>query len=716
VNSDSTAPGPKGVDQSASLAEGQILHRMLQDESGQDYYVYVPTAGGRDAPIFVSIHDISRDAEEQAKAFAKICEARGAVLVAPHFAVDRYPEYQRLGRSKEPKNAGPRADATLDAILAEVTSLLGTTKSSTHLFGFAAGARFAMRYTMANPTHVGGAVIAMAGTYTFPDPERRFPQGIAPGDRRPELSFDPDRFLRVPMTVFAEENEAVSKRPRRLERVGESPGALSRSNGRKWVDAMAAAAEERQLQPRVWFEPIDGPVHSFKALTENPGLIDRIFDALFGSAIDASSSTANPNETVEGSETDTTEAAAPVEREPVWSILRSLPSLSPREAGRTLKDLIAREIQNVRNSPTPLWQRIRPIALPMILIGGLIAMAAPIAFWGHYRSTHLVSREATVRGHIADLGARVDGVVLAIEVDAGDQVEAGQVLARLDDRHFQAKLMQARSEFQKATSELDVERLAIANERKRLESSLRGMSAELSAARSETAAAESRAEESLRRLNLQKTLAQDGLVAEERIRTAETELRTARAMAAASRADQKVAVAGQDLAEVEYEGIAVRESRIAVLESDIAGYEAELAVAMADIEATIIRAPEGGAVVRRIVEPGGSTVVGQPIISIWLGEETWVEAWVDEDDLGFLEVGSPATVTFKSHPDQEFAGVVEMLAVSTDVELPDSEVPQPRHERMRDAPVISVRIRLENPPEDLFPGLSAIVGIRKKDS
>ena len=114
------------------------------------------------------------------------------------------------------------------------------------------------------------------------------------------------------------------------------------------------------------------------------------------------------------------------------------------------------------------------------------------------------------------------------------------------------------------------------------------------------------------------------------------------------------------------------------------------------------------------VEPGGATVTGQPVISIWIGEEVWVEAWVDENALGDLAVGGKATVTFPSYPDLEFSGVVERIGVSTDFELPDSEVPQPRNERMRAAPVIGVRIRLDETEHELFPGLSAIVGIQKR--
>ena len=284
----------------------------------------------------------------------------------------------------------------------------------------------------------------------------------------------------------------------------------------------------------------------------------------------------------------------------------------------------------------------------------------------------------------------------------------------VEDRHFQARLRQASAQLEKATRELEVERLAIANEKLRLDGSLREVSAGSSAARAELQAVESRAQEALRQLELQRSLVAKGLIAEEKVRLAETAYRTAQALVAASHAEHRAAAAAQQLAEVATAGLAIRQKRVSVLESNISGFRAELAVAEANLAGTIIRAPDDGAVVRRIVEPGGATVAGQPIISIWAGEETWVEAWVDESDLADIELGARATVNFASYPDQEFAGAVETISVSTDFELPDSAVLQPRHERMRDAPVIAVRIKLIDFEGDLFPGLSAVVGIRKK--
>jgi membrane fusion protein (multidrug efflux system) len=141
--------------------------------------------------------------------------------------------------------------------------------------------------------------------------------------------------------------------------------------------------------------------------------------------------------------------------------------------------------------------------------------------------------------------------------------------------------------------------------------------------------------------------------------------------------------------------------------------QARLERAEADLDSASIRAPEDGSIVRRIVQPGGSVEAGQPIIVMRLGHDVWIEAWVDEDDIGFVRLGSIATVTFHSLPGREFTGVVDNIGLTTDLEVPAADVPKPRSSRMRSAPVVGLRIRLEKPPPELVPGLSAVVAIRK---
>ncbi|HZL83932.1 MAG TPA: efflux RND transporter periplasmic adaptor subunit [Candidatus Krumholzibacteria bacterium] len=377
-------------------------------------------------------------------------------------------------------------------------------------------------------------------------------------------------------------------------------------------------------------------------------------------------------------------------------------------------------IKRIRAAPLPevLPSRGKPsrrrrIIMTVIAAGVALAIAVPVVLWTRYRITHVVSRNALVKGSITNVGAQLDGVVTSVEVESGQQVQAGQILARFEDHQLQATVQRAQSRFEKATRELEVERMAIEHERRRLGSLVTEASARVAAAKAQVDAAQSQADDAKTRHELRQTLAQEGVIATEEVRAAETVRRTADAMGATAEADEQAAEAARDLAQVESEGLAVREEHIRVLEADVSMFRAELDLAEADLKAALIRAPGDGWVVRRIAEPGGSVVVGQPILALWIGKGVWVEAWIDEDDLGKVAAGSSARVTLKPYPDRVFSGVVETIGVSTDYELPDTAVPQPRNSRMRAEPVVCVRIRLDE-PEGLFPGLSAVVGIRKK--
>ncbi len=683
MNSQGPSLNAEDIDDSSPLAEKQILHRQVQDGSGLDYFIYRPSLDSTAGPLFVAVHDISRNARAQASAFTDVCDRFGATLVAPHFAVNRYPNYQRLGRSRYALDRGKGADEALDDILEEVATLVSVQTKQIYLFGYAAGGRFAMRYAMTHPERVAGVVIASPGTYTFPNPDKRFPQGIGPDPRRSNLRLKLEDFLRVPMTVIEAVGDSEQRRPRRrVQAVGPS-GAPQSERGRNWVSAMRAAADACQLKSLISYREIPGSFESFDAFVEKGSLPDRVFEALPGPLF-----------------------GLPVVHAP------ALPDRRPELGGSlALRGATDADFESALAPPPPRWRRI---ASRSLLLAGLVAVLLPLGLWINYRSTHVISRDAVVRSHIADVGARVDGVVASVEVDAGDLVSAGQVVARIEDSNFRAKARQAASQLERAIQKLEVERLAIENERQRLSGSLREVSAGLSAARAEVQVAESRAEEAQRQVELQKSLVAKGLVPAERLRTSENELRTARALVSASRAEAVAAGAGEDLARVASVGLTVREKRISVLQSEIAALQADVSAAEANLEGTIIRAPDTGAVVRRIVQPGGSTTVGQPIISLRIGEEIWVEAWLDEDELADVRIGSQAVVTFTSYPDREFSGVVESLGASTDLELPNSAVPQARGDRMRGTPLISARIRLDEPAEGLFPGLSAVVGIRKK--
>lgn len=203
------------------------------------------------------------------------------------------------------------------------------------------------------------------------------------------------------------------------------------------------------------------------------------------------------------------------------------------------------------------------------------------------------------------------------------------------------------------------------------------------------------------------------LVAE--LEEARAQVAAARERAAAARRTHALQRELQALGGVSRAELHRADSERRVREADLLAAQARVTRAEAELASSAIRAPQAGSIVRRIVQPGGALEAGQPVLAMWLGEDLWVEAWINEEDLESVRPGGKAAVTFHAFPGREFTGVVERVGLATDLELPDSAMPHPRFARMRAAPVIGVRIRLDNPPPHLVPGLSAIVAIKKED-
>ena len=256
---------------------GKVTHCVRQDGSAQSYYLYVPKAGGTGAPLLVVVHGISRNAEDQAKAFTAFCERHGVVMAVPVFGVEAR-DYQRLGRS----GRGPRSDAALDAVVEEVAMKTGCKASAFYLFGFSGGAQFAHRYTLAHPHRVTRLVVVGSGWYTFPNARARFPYGIRKSPELPGVRFDPEEFLRVPMTVMVGEKDTETSKLRSTPRVNRQQGRTRVERAQRWVGAMQEAAQKLGLESQVALETIpDGP-HDFATLMKNGNLGERAFGRLFG--------------------------------------------------------------------------------------------------------------------------------------------------------------------------------------------------------------------------------------------------------------------------------------------------------------------------------------------------------------------------------------------------------------------------------------------------
>ena len=323
----------------------------------------------------------------------------------------------------------------------------------------------------------------------------------------------------------------------------------------------------------------------------------------------------------------------------------------------------------------------------------------------------MLSRNAVVKGQITEVGTRFNGLLATIETGDGEQVQAGQILARLSDKHIEAEVQEIQAKIEGLEREIKLEQSTIEYERTKRTTQIQESIARSAEADAEVAAAKSRADEAQAFYKARLEMLKRQLISRDAMRQAEAEHRTALALLNAVQAKKAAATSVRKNANLDLESLDLRVQHLEVLDSNLRASRAQLKRAQADLEATPVRAPDNGTIIRWLIKTGGSVRVGMPVVLMSMGTDTWIEAWIDEDQVHLVKTKNLVTVTLPSHPGQEFKGIVDAIGVATDFEQPIDAVPQPRATRMRNAPVISILVRLQDAPATLLPGLSATVAI-----
>jgi pimeloyl-ACP methyl ester carboxylesterase len=260
------------------MARGQLREKR-SEAAGVTYYLYVPAIRNASVPLFVTIHGWSRNALEHAQLFLPFAESLGVALLAPLFDRLRFPWYQRLGTSERKG----RADKVLDILIEEAGRSARLAKEPIFLFGYSGGGQFASRYAMAYPERVARVALGAPGWYTFPDPGQPYPWGIGASRNFPGLSFEPPRFLKVPAKVLVGEFDTLRGRNLNTSRTVDRMQGLDRQErGRRWVQAMTAAARACNLDTEYTLELLPGAEHSFTRCMEAGRMGEIVFNFLFG--------------------------------------------------------------------------------------------------------------------------------------------------------------------------------------------------------------------------------------------------------------------------------------------------------------------------------------------------------------------------------------------------------------------------------------------------
>jgi len=233
------------------------------------------------------------------------------------------------------------------------------------------------------------------------------------------------------------------------------------------------------------------------------------------------------------------------------------------------------------------------------------------------------------------VAAELSGKLKLVRVEEGDRVEAGEVIAVLENADYAARVASAEAELLRREAELRrVINGARAQERREAWAEVKAAEAVLENARVE--------------LERRVTGYRDGVFAKEEADRAEREFGVAKAR-------YEAAVERHRLIDDE-----AREEDRSRAEAEVAAARAQLAEARALYEKTLIHAPITGVILRKHLKAGESvsTQRDTPIITLADTSTLRVRVDVDETDVGKIRVGRRAYVTADAYGSRKFWGRV----------------------------------------------------------
>ncbi len=320
-----------------------------------------------------------------------------------------------------------------------------------------------------------------------------------------------------------------------------------------------------------------------------------------------------------------------------------------------------------------------------VLVAGALGLAAlaAVVVWRVFLAAPaaapgVVAVSGRIEGDDSAVAAKTSGRIREVTVREGDRVEAGQVIAVLDDqqvrareeqagatvRQAEARLLLARHQITVLEEQLRQNELGVDQARVDAQGRVSEAEARLAAAEAQLAQAGASYAQAKWDRDAFARLYQRELIAEQQARQAENREEAEAAVVAASRRQVEAARGALTAARANLVNPAIRSAQVAAVRGEILKARAEVSAAQADADRAraqldearadrsdlLVRAPFAGTVVTRTAEPGEVVVAGTRIVTLLDLAEVYLRAFVPEGEIGRVRVGQPARVYLDSAP------------------------------------------------------------------
>ena len=275
--------------------------------------------------------------------------------------------------------------------------------------------------------------------------------------------------------------------------------------------------------------------------------------------------------------------------------------------------------------------------------------------WWWYHSAQLVSTDdARITGTIVSVSPKIPGRISQVLVKEGEQVKAGQIIAKIDARDATVQRKQAEAALSVAKANYDQ---AIAGSRPQ---EIQQASAGVGQAQAGVEQARASLNNAGKNYDRMVQLYADGAVSAALRDSAEAAYLVAKegmnaTEQATNGASQKLdlTVAGS------------REEAIRAASGLVKQAEATLEAIDLANEYTNIASPVEGIVALKSVNPGEVVAAGQTLFSIVDNKDVWVSARIEETKIGKIRIGQKVDYTIDGYPGHLFSGAVYDVGMAT---------------------------------------------------
>ncbi|MSM39057.1 MAG: HlyD family efflux transporter periplasmic adaptor subunit [Geobacter sp.] len=321
----------------------------------------------------------------------------------------------------------------------------------------------------------------------------------------------------------------------------------------------------------------------------------------------------------------------------------------------------------------------------VILIGLVVIVTAVIAYFLLHRKTDdpgILLSSGNVEVTEVDLGFKVPGRVETLLTDEGKNVVAGGILAKLDSTQLLRQMEAQQAVIDSSSARLlELQHGSRPQEKKSARSLVSSASADLEKAGKDFERAE--------------MLFKNGAISTQQRDSAKRTFEVAKAQHDQALQNESLVKEGP------------RPETINAAEAQVRQPRAQLAVYQEQLADMDLKTPVQGVVLRKNVEAGETVTAGTPIFTVGDLAHPWVKIYVKEDKLGLVKLGQKAEVTVDTYPGKKFDGVVTYI--SSEAEFTPKNV-QTQEERVK--LVFGVKVSVDNPNQELKPGMPADVKIR----